>query len=243
MSGIPGGINAQASSEDFEFAALQEARNYRRALTQEFSPYLHGKILEVGAGIGQMTAAFAKLPQIEILKAVEPDAKLHAGFLEQGPAVDCLCGTVADLAPSDLYDGIVAINVLEHIEDDLEQLRRFRQHLKPDGRICLFIPAFPSIYAPIDRTFGHFRRYTRPGMRALLAAAGLHAVRLDYFNSLGFMAWWFNFCVLKKMVFEVEKVRFYDRCLFPLVHALESKIVRPPFGQSLLVVAGSDIDP
>ena len=49
--------NALAISEDFEFAALSVADNYRKALLSEFAEYLRGNVLEVGAGIGQITEA------------------------------------------------------------------------------------------------------------------------------------------------------------------------------------------
>lgn len=35
----------------------------------------------------------------------------------------------------------------------------------------------------------------------------------------------------------MEKVRAFDRVVFPVVHKLETKILRPPFGQSLLAIA------
>jgi putative colanic acid biosynthesis acetyltransferase WcaF len=81
------------------------------------------------------------------------------------------------------------------------------------------------------------RRYTRPGLRGELVRAGFKVLRLHYFNCIGYFAWWLNFCLLRKRCFEPEKVRFFDRAIFPLVHTLESRIIRPPFGQSLLAVA------
>ena len=99
------------------------------------------------------------------------------------------------------------------------------------------VPARPEIYAPIDRDFGHFRRYTRPELRRKLVAAGFEVRRLNYFNFVGYFAWWLNFCLLKKRQFEQAKVRFFDRMIFPAVHTLESSIIRPPVGQSLIAVA------
>ena len=107
------------------------------------------------------------------------------------------------------------------------------------GALCLFVPARPEIYAPMDKDFGHFRRYTRPELRRKLTQAGFEMVRLDYFNCVGYFAWWLNFCVLKKRCFEPAKLRFYDRVIFPVVRTLEARIMRPPFGQSLLAVARS----
>jgi hypothetical protein len=100
----------------------------------------------------------------------------------------------------------------------------------------LFVPARPEIYAPIDKDFGHFRRYTRGELRKQMQQAGFELVRLEYFNAVGYLAWWLNFCVLRKRHFEVGKVMAYDRFIFPLVHWWESRIMRPILGQSLLVV-------
>jgi len=47
--------NAAAQTEDFEFAALNEAKNYRHACCGSFAAPLRGQVLEVGAGIGQIT--------------------------------------------------------------------------------------------------------------------------------------------------------------------------------------------
>ena len=136
------------------------------------------------------------------------------------------------------WDGILSINVLEHIEEDEAELARYAKALAGrHGALCLFVPARPEIYAPIDKDFGHFRRYTRPELRRKLLGAGLEIERLTYFNWVGYFAWWVNFCLLKKRGFEVSKVRAFDRVIFPVVHAMETSVMRPPFGQSLLAIA------
>ena len=227
--------NATAQTNDFEFAALREAQNYRRALFGEFEPYLKGEVIEVGAGIGQMTEQLAKMPAVRRAVAIEPDAGYCAEHRRRLPGAELLEGTAADLPAGSQFDTVLSINVLEHIREDNAELRRYRELLRDrTGALCLFVPARPEIYAPIDKDFGHYRRYTRRELKGKLLAAGFRIERLDYFNVLGYFAWWMNFCVLKKRRFEPGKVRFYDRLLFPIVHALESRIVRPPFGQSLL---------
>ena len=71
MPGHAPSPNAAASSADFEFAALREARNYRAALLRHFSPALHGSVIEVGAGVGQFTAEIKALPTLSRLVAVD----------------------------------------------------------------------------------------------------------------------------------------------------------------------------
>ena len=230
-------VNANAISEDFEFEALAQAVNYRRSLIYEFSPYLKGEVLEVGAGIGQFTAELLLVSGVKSIHAVEPDAKFCSKLVARRLKIQITRGTVEKLDPESKYDAIVSVNVLEHIEDHLGELKRYHGYTRAAGHLCLFVPACPSIHAPIDKNFGHFRRYTRTGLRVLLERAGFQIVKLYYFNSLGFFAWWFNFCFLKKTYFEVAKVRFYDQRIFPLIYAVERSGLRPPIGQSLLAIA------
>jgi SAM-dependent methyltransferase len=230
--------NAAAQTEDFEFAALAEAKNYRHALIAEFREALRGEVVEIGAGIGQMTELLAELPQVRRTFAIEPDPGFCRKFRERLPKTELLEGTAADLPSDTSFDAALCINVLEHIREDTTELVRFAKLLRPrQGALCLFVPARPEIYAPIDKDFGHFRRYTRPELRQKLTDAGFKIERLHYFNCVGYFAWWLNFCVFKKREFEIQKVRAFDRVIFPVVHGLESKLLRPPFGQSLMAIA------
>jgi SAM-dependent methyltransferase len=230
--------NATAHTEDFEFAALNEARNYREALIKEFEPFLRGSVIEIGAGIGQITGLLRELPQISRLLSIEPDATFAGRFRAAHPDVELIEGTIEQAPAGKDWDGILSINVLEHIEGDEPELARYAGALSArQGALCLLVPARPEIYAPIDKDFGHFRRYTRPELRHKLQSAGFTLERLTYFNCVGYFAWWLNFCVLKKRGFEIGKVRAFDRLIFPIVHGLETSIMRPPFGQSLLAVA------
>lgn len=230
--------NAMADTADFEFAALNEARNYRAALLHDFKDYLRGNVLEVGAGIGQITAGLMATPEINRVTSIEPDPEFCAQFRARFPEQDLVQGTVSDLRSDIPWNAVLSVNVLEHIETDSEELDAYRRLLQPaKGALCLFAPARPEIYAPIDKDFGHFRRYTRSELRAKLEAAGFSVAQLHYYNFVGYFAWWASFCLLKKRSFDVTQVRLFDRTIFPAVHGFESHIFRPPIGQSLMAVA------
>lgn len=223
---------------NFEFEALQAAENYRRALVREFAPHLGNRVIEVGAGIGQMTELFARVAGVATTLAVEPDAKYARQFRQRLPALPLFEGTASQLVEGKQATSIVCINVLEHILEDEQELKAYAQLLRPQsGRLCLFVPARPEIYAPLDADFGHHRRYTRPELKMKLQAAGFQIVHLHYFNFIGYFAWWFSFCLLRQRSFQVSSVRLFDRMIFPIGNALEANVLRPPFGQSLLAVA------
>ncbi len=230
--------NEFALTNNFEFEALKQAENYRKRLLLEFGPHLQGDVIEVGAGIGQITTQVAALPTVKSVLAIEPDPEFCEMFKPGVPDIPLIRGTVSALSGDSAWNAIVSINVLEHIKEDAEELARYARLLsKRKGRLCLFVPARPEIYAPIDKDFGHFRRYLKPELKQKLDDAGFNIVRLQYFNVTGYFAWWLNFCVLKKRKFEVGSVRLFDRVIFPVTSTVESWLPAPPFGQSLLVVA------
>jgi SAM-dependent methyltransferase len=235
MTGMP---NELAQTADFEFAALREAVNYRNALLRDFQPHLRGSVLEVGAGIGQITSELLKIADIKNLLSIEPDASFCARLRADLPQLALHQGTVSDLRSETNWNAVLSVNVLEHIESDEEELAAYYRLLQPEkGTLCLFVPARPEIYAPIDRDFGHFRRYTHPELRKKLEGAGFNLVRSRYFNLVGYFAWWLNFCLLKRRSFDVASVRLFDRVIFPLAYGLETHICPPPIGQSLMAIA------
>jgi SAM-dependent methyltransferase len=235
MSEVP---NETASSSDFEFAALELARNYRGAVLREFTPYLRGDVLEVGAGIGHFSRELSALHGVTSVIAVEPSPARVRAWRARPIGATLIEGTVDAVDAELAFDALVSINVLEHIRADQLELAKYAARLsRRRGHLCLFVPARPELYAPIDRHFGHHRRYRKGDLRDKLEAAGFEVLRLHYFNWPGYFAWWLNFRVLERLTFRPASVELFDRVIFPWVHACERHVARPPFGQSLLAIS------
>jgi SAM-dependent methyltransferase len=227
-----------SQTEDFEFAALRQANNYRQAVFNEFRPALLGRVLETGSGIGQMTEVLRGHRAISQLLCVEPNPQFCAEHRKKFPEIDLLPGTIDNLPAGTTWDTIVSVNVLEHIEEDERELQRYFNLLKErHGRLCLIVPARPEIYAPIDQRFGHFRRYTKRTLREKLTEPGFLVERLVYFNFLGYFAWWASFRLFKQQRFNPTQVRLFDSTVFPIINWCETRLLRPPIGQSLIAVA------
>lgn len=230
--------NADATTEDFEFEALNEAQFYRMAIVEEFSPFVSGQVIEVGAGIGQLTALFAEKVGNENIQGIEPDQKFADFFRKNLPHVRLVEGTVDDLEPAASCNTIISINVMEHIQDHVGELSKYYRLLKAKkGHLCVLTPARPEIYAPIDKDFGHFRRYTKASIREALTLAGFATQKIFYFNFPGYFLWFLNFKLLRSRSFNPAMVRFYDRTLFRLTHLAERSVIRPPIGQSIIAIA------
>jgi SAM-dependent methyltransferase len=218
----------------YEFSGLEPATRYRAAIAHEFRSITAGRVLEVGAGIGQMTGVLRQARGVTHYAAVEPDPAFHASFRDRHPTIPLHAGLPEDTD----WDTVLATNVLEHIPDDRAALAAWAERLRRrGGRVGLFVPARPELFAPIDQAFGHQRRYTRPHLRAALESAGFRVERLHYFNCLGYFAWMGMFRILRRRRFGPGAVGIFDRWIFPLGNALERRWIRPPFGQSLVAIA------
>ena len=227
-----------AGAETLEL--LAEAPQYNRWQFEMVAPYLGRRMLEVGAGIGNMSEEFLeKRPELLVATDTDPyyRERLAARFRDRPEVVvESLSmpdpGAGARFARYAL-DTVIATNVVEHIEDDIGTARTMRSLLVSGGRAIILVPALPSIYGEMDRELGHFRRYSRASLGAVMRAAGLEVERMIWFNRIGVFGWWFNGKVRKTPRIPVDQLRAFDR-LVPLLRL--ERFLPLPFGQSLIAV-------
>jgi SAM-dependent methyltransferase len=216
--------------------SLDDAVNYMRWIVDLARPALAGPILEVGAGHGTFTAAFAEIAPVH---AVEPGAHGRERLRERfagDQRVTITAGTIDEVAPESVFGSAVMINVLEHIRDDVAALTAIRSRLAADGRIAIWVPAFQLLYSDFDRKLGHHRRYRKAGLQRVAEAAGFRVDDIRYVNAPGFLSWLFITRVCRQQPTAGPLVTIFDRFVVPVVRRIES-LIAPPFGQSVLMLA------
>ncbi len=85
--------------------------------------------------------------------------------------------TYTDYSPTEPFDVVLALDVIEHVEDDAAFVQELADHLGPGGRLLVTVPAHQSLFGPHDVALGHFRRYSQAGLEALLPRPGSTCVR------------------------------------------------------------------
>lgn len=220
---------------------MAKANNYRRWQFQMIVPYIKGRVLEIGGGIGNFTPAIARVADSVV--SIEPNAYCHSQLIEKThrmPNVKVYNITAESLdrqvAADYEADAVVCMNVLEHIEDDEAAVKLFSKRLRPGGFLVLLIPAVPWVFGEIDRRLGHYRRYSKGSVRELMRKTGMTLSRLRYFNFIGVWGWLWNTRVAKAATQSDRQIHFFDNYIVPWESRLE-KFIPPPVGQSLLAVA------
>src|SRR5256885_1330349 len=165
---------------------MAAAPRFNRWMFERLRPWIGRRVLEIGAGIGNMSAFLVDQAHVDrvVLTDTEP---VYLGHLRERFAgrphvsvAELRLPAVSSGLLAERLDTVVCLNVLEHIEDDAASLRAMHDLLRPDGgkggRLVLLVPALRLLYGTLDEALGHFRRAEAVPPRV---SSGLAAERLD----------------------------------------------------------------
>ncbi len=202
-------------------------------------------VLDIGCGSGALITVLHRMGKdasgIEpnqglIDVALERDPGLHL-YRASGDAVDSL---------GKRFDTITIIDVLEHIEDDADQVARMRRALVPGGQLIVLVPAFQFLFGKRDVSAGHYRRYSKRRLVRLLEDAGFEVQRSRHWNAIGFLPYLFAERILRMQLkgdIRTERAKGpFKRAFIGLLHAWYRKVENNldfRFGLSVIVSARS----
>jgi len=143
------------------------------------------QILDVGCGTGTMLTHLARFGDA---RGVDMDLEAVGYCHDRG--LQQVTQSGADSLPfeKDRFDVVTALDVVEHIDDDLGALREIKRVLKPGGLLLLTVPAYRFLWGRQDDINLHKRRYVARELRSRLQAVGFEVERLTYMNAILFPA-------------------------------------------------------
>jgi SAM-dependent methyltransferase len=203
-----------------ELELFGAVRNWKAYWSRQLQPFLTGDVLEVGAGIGSNTRFLDPAGGAGRWVCLEPDSgltrQLAKNFAGTQPrrSYETVCGTLETLAGQQ-FDTIIYIDVLEHIDNDREELNRAASHLRPGGHLTVLSPAHQRLFSPFDAAIGHFRRYNRRMLRAL-SPPGLRLERVRYLDCAGLILSAANMLLLRQSMPTKAQLRIWDRWIVPI---------------------------
>lgn len=162
--------------------------NYYKWMYSYFAAHLRGKVAELGAGAGHLLPYYVN--SVEHVYALDHNPLLLDAMLSKhGDAK--VTAVLADLRsdfPGALeckVDTVIALDVLEHFEEDEAFVAKAARLLTAGGCMIVKVPASSELYGDMDKASGHYRRYDPNQLRRLMRGAGLEEVSLESFNRPG----------------------------------------------------------
>lgn len=212
-----------------ELELFSAAKHWKSYLASKIRPHLGAEVAEVGAGIGGTTALLAPGHRGRWL-CLEPDQKLLASIqaaiasAELPSVCEARAATLSELSPDELFDAILYIDVLEHIEDDSSEAARAAEHLRPGGRLIVLAPAHQWLFSPFDAAIGHFRRYNRRSLAAAIPN-DLQLVELAYLDAVGLVASAGNRFISRSSSPSLAQIKLWDNVMIPLSRLLDPMLL------------------
>lgn len=222
---------------------LSNANRLNDWMFESIQPYVKGNILEIGSGIGNISACFIKSGYAinlsdysdyycEYLSKKFSSEELVKGIYQIDLVEENFEEKYAHLFST--FDTIFALNVIEHIEDDQKAISNCKKLLTPNGHLIILVPAWQMLYNGFDRELEHFRRYTKKTIRALIKSQDLKIITTWYFNLAGILGWFVSGTILRKKTLPGDQIDLYNK-LVPIFRLVD-KITFNQLGLSVIIV-------
>ena len=195
--------------------ALSYAPNFNHWMADTILPYAGERVLEIGAGTGNLTRPLAHRRKYYAATDIGQEhlEALRNRFAHR-PNLEVRRCDVINAEDTGYFRGrvdtIVCLNVLEHVDDATAALRNLYDVLEPGGRLIVLVPQGPEIYGALDQALGHHQRYTQQQLRERLAEAGFSVERLIEFNRVSRPGWIFTGKVLRRRTLPRFPLRIFN---------------------------------
>ncbi|HTT64375.1 MAG TPA: glycosyltransferase [Bryobacteraceae bacterium] len=219
--------------------AFSTARHFNQWMAGTIQPYIGKRVLETGAGIGNLTRILCPRRERYIAADIEREylARLRARF-QHRPRMEvrhCDLANPADFeALAGAVDTVVCLNVLEHVEDEMAGLRNIHTALQSGGRAIILVPHGQQVYGSLDTALGHFRRYSHEDLQRKMEKAGFRVERILDFNRVSRPAWYVNGRWLKRQTVGRIQLHIFEAFVW-LWRRIDSWLPWPP--TSIIAIA------
>ncbi|HVX67429.1 MAG TPA: glycosyltransferase [Bryobacteraceae bacterium] len=192
---------------------------YLTWITRILRRHLGDTVLEVGAGIGNITGRLMGR-RLEYMAAEKDPLHLHA-LRNRFLRTPNVCVRPLDAAvPADFeslagsFDTVLCLNVLEYLAEPDATVEALSRTLKPKGAMLVLVPQSPALYCGIDRKLGHRRRFRVEDLRAILEGAGLRVETVHQLNKIGALAWAVYGGLLRRRSISKITLKLFDKSVW-----------------------------
>jgi SAM-dependent methyltransferase len=211
---------------------LSKAPRFNRWMADTIRPYVGKRIMELGAGIGNLSVELIKGAQHYLATDIDIEhlsrLRNRLRYRRNTDVKYCDLEQPHDFAPFECsFDSVICLNALEHVKNDLVGLSNIRSVLVPGGRAIILVPEGMSVYGTLDEVLGHHRRYSEAELKSKMEEAGFRVDCVLKFNRITRPAWFINGRIMKKRTFSRFQVGVFDSLVW-LWRRLDPVLPWPP---------------
>jgi len=215
---------------------LNRAKKFNAWMADTIKPYVGQNVLEIGAGIGNLTKKLIPrekyyvtdinplyLQMASKLKVDKP--YLSVSYLD--------LNNISDLMEKGkLFDTVICLNVIEHLDDDEQALKNIANLLNEEGSAIVLVPRGQWAFGSLDKVLGHKRRYSENMLQDLSEKTGLKIEKIIKFNKVSSIPWYINGKIFRKKTFGITEI-FMMNLLTPIFRKIDKFVPLP----SLSIIA------
>lgn len=198
-------------------------------------------VLDVGCGSGLMLNALGRYGRVYGLD----ESDLAVGFSNTLGCATVEVGSLTLKNPfkQKKFDLITALDVIEHIDDDISALASIKSMLSKDGFAVITVPAYQFLWSPFDDINHHRRRYTIKMLEHNLITAGFKIEKITYYNfflfPIALLSKLFNRISKRTGISDLELPPALLNWSLGKIFQLEKNILKKvsfPFGVSIIAI-------
>lgn len=218
---------------------IEKADCFNEWMYDIISPYCNGRTLEVGSGIGNISKFFIRDDKEIILSDLRDNycTILKGKFNNPVLKID-LVHPNFDTEYHFLvetFDSVYALNVIEHIENDVLAIANCKKLLKKEGVLLILVPAYQWLFNNFDKELEHFRRYNDEKLENILKINQLKIIKTFSFNVIGILGWFLSGNILKKKTIPEGQMGLFN-LLVPIFKFVD-KITFRKIGLSVICIS------
>ena len=222
---------------------MATAKNFNRWMADTISPWIAKDVLELGSGIGNLTMLLHEKSDGRYV-ATDTDPEHLRQLRARLPKSSEVKGLIwdAEQPPSEFFescfDTVVALNVLEHIADDVATLRNIYRCLRPGGGAVVLVPQGTAAFGSLDEVLHHKRRYSEAELIQKMTGAGFAMERVIRFNRITYPGWLLNARLLRRRTLSRAQLGLFDLSV-PLWRRIDAHF---PWPATSLIAVGRRVN-
>lgn len=236
-------MNPLHNSGHISLEVMSKADKFNQWMAETIAPYVSGKTLEIGSGLGNISRHFIDNNYQITLSDIDPyylvilkNQFQNRNNVKHIISIDLQSSHFAESYKEfeNKFDTVFYLNVLEHLEFEDLAIKNSQFLLKPGGSLIVLVPAYTFLYSPMDKALDHYRRYTQKRLNHVFQRNNMVVTKSFYFNFLGIGAWIYGKIKKLKTVPKSEMSTF--NALIPLAKLFDKALLHS-MGLSVISIA------